>query len=45
VIKGFLNLSLTDAYWLGRLKEIADNKAYGTFAANHKKVVLEYWAT
>ena len=42
VIKGFLNLSLTDAYWLGRLSEIANNKAYGTFAANHKKVVLEY---
>ncbi len=42
VIKGFLNLSLTDAYWLNRLKEISENKAYGTFAANHKKVVLEY---
>ncbi len=42
VIKGFLNLSLTDAYWLNRLKEISENKAYGTFAANSKKVVLEY---
>lgn len=42
VIKGFLNLSLTDAYWTNKLKEIAANPAYGTFAANHKKVVLEY---
>ncbi len=42
VIKGFLNLSLTDAYWLNRLKEISENNTYGTFPANHKKVVLEY---
>lgn len=42
VIKGFLNLSLTDAYWTNKLKEISGNAAYGTFPANHKKVVLEY---
>ncbi len=42
VIKGFLNLSLTDAYWTNRLKEITGNPAYGTFAPNHKKVLLEY---
>ncbi len=42
VIKGFLNLSLTDSYWLNRLNEISNNKNYGTFAVNHKKVVLEY---
>jgi arginyl-tRNA synthetase len=42
VIKGFLNLSLTDAYWTNRLKEISENKSFGTFAANNKKVVLEY---
>lgn len=42
VIKGFLNLSLTDTYWLNRLREISANAAYGTFPANHKKVVLEY---
>jgi arginyl-tRNA synthetase len=42
VIKGFLNLSLTDAFWLGCLKEISSNAAYGTFPANHKKVLLEY---
>lgn len=42
VIKGFLNLSFTDAYWANRLKEIAENKTYGTFPANKQKVVLEY---
>lgn len=42
VIKGFLNLSLTDAYWTNRLKEITGNPGYGTFAPNHKKVLLEY---
>jgi arginyl-tRNA synthetase len=42
VIKGFLNLSLTDTYWLSRLQSIAGNDSYGTFAANHRKVVLEY---
>lgn len=42
VIKGFLNLSLTDAYWINRLQEIGNNKSFGTFAANNQKVVLEY---
>lgn len=42
VIKGFLNLSLTYAYWLNRLNEIAESPDYGTFAPNHKKVLLEY---
>src|ERR1035441_1862230 len=27
VIKGFLNLSLTDAFWINRLKEISDNRS------------------
>jgi arginyl-tRNA synthetase len=42
VIKGFLNLSFTDAYWVNRLKEISEDKTYGTFEANHRKVVVEY---
>ncbi len=42
VIKGFLNLSFTSAYWLNRLQEISTSKSYGTFPANGKKVVLEY---
>ena len=42
VIKGFLNINLTDSYWLNRLKDISANAAYGTFPSNGKKVVLEY---
>lgn len=42
VVKGFLNLELADTYWLNRLQEISNNKQYGTFPANNKKVVLEY---
>ncbi len=42
VIKGFLNLKLSDQYWLQQLQQIAANKQYGTFAPNHRKVLLEY---
>lgn len=42
VIKGFLNLSLTDAYWINRLNEISGLPSFGTFSANGQKVVLEY---
>jgi len=42
VIKGFLNLTLTDSYWLNRLHEIIANPAFGTFAPNGQKVVIEY---
>ena len=42
VIKGFLNLTLTDSYWLQRLQSIIDNVSFGTFPANGQKVVLEY---
>lgn len=42
VIKGFLNLSFTDAYWTARLQEISGNASFGTLPKNDKKVVLEY---
>lgn len=42
VIKGFLNLTLTPEYWVGRLKQIAESPQYGTLPPNHKKVLLEY---
>lgn len=42
VIKGFLNLKLSDQYWLQQLQQIAANKQYCTFAPNHRKVLLEY---
>jgi len=42
VIKGFLNLSLSNAYWLNQLKKISANATYGTLPAKESKVVLEY---
>lgn len=42
VIKGFLNLSLSASYWIRHLNEISQNKTFGTFAENKRKVVLEY---
>src|SRR6186713_2840934 len=37
IIKGFLNLSLTDTYWLELLQENYSNDAYGRMKANGKK--------
>ncbi len=42
VIKGFLNLSLSDSYWLNRLQSIASDGGFGVLPANGQKVVLEY---
>lgn len=42
LVKGFLNLSLGQSYWINQLSEIAQSKNYGTAPANGKKVVLEY---
>ncbi len=42
VIKGFLNLELTDTYWLTKLQEISENAHFGQFPPNNKKVVIEY---
>ncbi len=42
VVKGFLNLTFTNAFWAGRLNEIADAKDFGLFSKNNKKVLLEY---
>lgn len=42
VIKGFLNLTLSDAYWLNRLAEDAGKKGFGQLSSNNQKVVLEY---
>ena len=42
VIKGFLNLSLSNSYWLNKLStEIAD-KNFGILPANGEKVMVEY---
>jgi arginyl-tRNA synthetase len=42
VIKGFLNISLSDAYWLGRLRDEALSSEFGFFAPNGQKVMVEY---
>lgn len=42
VIKGFLNLSFTDAFWINTLAAIASNTAYGQLASREGKVLLEY---
>ncbi|WP_158828373.1 arginine--tRNA ligase [Mucilaginibacter lacusdianchii] len=42
VIKGFLNLSIADAYWLQLCQNEVLNPAFGTLPANGKKVMVEY---
>ena len=42
VIKGFLNLSISETFWKGFLAEIADDENYGRQAANGQKVMVEY---
>jgi arginyl-tRNA synthetase len=42
VIKGFLNLSFTDEYWINNLAAIASNNKFGQLNANNNKVLLEY---
>ncbi len=42
VIKGFLNLTISDAYWLSAMKHIMDNEQFGQFDSTGKVVVLEY---
>jgi arginyl-tRNA synthetase len=42
IIKGFLNLSVNDAYWQDLLNSNYTNEAYGKAAPNSKKVMVEY---
>ena len=42
VVKGFLNLSITDAYWTKRLLNDILATSYGQFPANGKRVMVEY---
>lgn len=42
VIKGFLNLSITDSYWIERLLDDILDPSYGQFPANGKRVMVEY---
>lgn len=42
VVKGFLNITFSDAYWLSTFEEIRANPNYGNLPATGKNVVLEY---
>lgn len=42
VIKGFLNLSFTDQFWIGVLTEEILSADFGHFPAKSKKVMVEY---
>lgn len=42
VVKGFLNLSITDLFWIENFKEISANQNFAKFENNNKKVILEY---
>jgi arginyl-tRNA synthetase len=42
VIKGFLNLTISDSYWAGVLDKHFEDKAYGKKTGNGKKIVVEY---
>ncbi len=42
VVKGFLNLSLSDEFWAGRLAEIRQAEGFGQLPATGKTVMVEY---
>ena len=42
VIKGFLNLSITDSYWLQFVSNAFANTQFGYAAANNQRVMVEY---
>lgn len=42
VVKGFLNLSLSDKVWLDVLQNIYSNKDYGQLPANGEEIMIEY---
>lgn len=42
VIKGFLNLTITDRFWIHFLKENASNENFGEANDMHQKVMVEY---
>ena len=42
VVKGFLNLTISDDYWLGRLNAISRSDDWGLLPGSGKKVMVEY---
>ena len=42
VIKGFLNIVLSDTYWISLLNQTIAAKDFGIFPANGKQLMVEY---
>lgn len=42
VIKGFLNLSIADSYWVDELLTSVHGQSFGQFPSNGQKVMVEY---
>jgi arginyl-tRNA synthetase len=42
VVKGFLNLVLSDSVWIKTFQSIHGNSSYGTLASNGKQMMVEY---
>src|SRR3569833_579651 len=42
VIKGFLNISLSDSYWINRLSAEISSEKFAVIGPNGKKVMVEY---
>jgi arginyl-tRNA synthetase len=42
IIKGFLNIVVTDGYWLPFITSQYQNKQYGNLPANNQKMMVEY---
>jgi arginyl-tRNA synthetase len=42
VIKGFLNLTISDSYWTGFLQEKYAEPSFGFLPANNQRVIMEY---
>lgn len=42
IIKGFLNISLSDSYWISLLNETIAKQGFGQFPNNGKRLMVEY---
>jgi arginyl-tRNA synthetase len=42
VIKGFLNISLSDRYWISVLNEVVTRQDFGQFPRNGRRLMVEY---
>ncbi len=42
VVKGFLNLTISDSVWIRSFTDIYNNKDYGTLPSNGKEIMVEY---